>query len=83
MEMRTFWLVLITSNTCLRVKTQFGVRTEFRLGSGLGLGSGGLVGIIRVRARGWVIHNAYESPYKHTKMCVSVCVVNYHEEAHV
>lgn len=46
--------------------------------------------MVRVRAKGWVIHNTQETPYKHTRMCVCECVcvllyavANQQEEAHV
>lgn len=72
--MRTFWLVLTISKTCLRVKTWIS-RLVLQLSFTLGFRSGqGLVGMVTVRVRCWVDHYTYESLHKDISTgCVCVC----------
>lgn len=49
----------------------------------VGFWIGGLVGMIRIRVRSWVMHHVSESPHKvrSTRMCVCRCACEGNSEA--
>lgn len=63
-EAWTFWLILTTSNSCVRVQTCLGVRL------GLEVRDRGLV--VMVSVRGWVLQYVYERKIKSTRVRVHV-----------